>query len=168
MWTHWGLNWFFLPNPIFVICLNFQQKNPLRKQYLPHLSSENCEIKSIEFDSPRAFQKHQECPPILIHLSISILSGFHWENGSISNSFHIVAPNSLKPSQCTSLFKSIPKIPGVWHEPHGLGPLRGWLLKSNIFGHNFHLLSWRCMLANLQKKKWSAGGCREPALYFFI
>jgi len=31
MWTHWGLNWFFLPNPNFAICLNFQQQNPLKK-----------------------------------------------------------------------------------------------------------------------------------------
>ncbi len=26
---------------------------------------------------------------------------FHWENGSMINSFHIVAPNSLEPSRCT-------------------------------------------------------------------
>jgi hypothetical protein len=32
---------------------NFQQQNPLRKQYLPHLSSENCEIKLIKSDSAR-------------------------------------------------------------------------------------------------------------------
>ncbi len=131
--THWGLNWFFLPNPIFVICLNFQQKNPLRKQYLSHLSSENCEINCIEFDSPRAFQKHQECPQILIHFSISILSGFHWENGSIINSFHIIAPNSLKPSQCTPLFKSIPKIPRVWHQAPWFGTIARLAVKKYHF-----------------------------------
>jgi hypothetical protein len=40
---------FFLPNPIFAICLNFQQQNPLKNQYFPHpyLS--------------RAFQRYQEC-----------------------------------------------------------------------------------------------------------
>jgi hypothetical protein len=27
--------------------LNFQQQNPLKNQYLPHLSSENCKINSI-------------------------------------------------------------------------------------------------------------------------
>jgi hypothetical protein len=53
LWTHWGLNWLFLPNPIFAICLNFQQQNPLKNQYLAHLSSENCEINSIKSDSPR-------------------------------------------------------------------------------------------------------------------
>jgi hypothetical protein len=56
MWTHWGLNWFFLPNPIFAICLNFQQQNPSKNQYLPHLSSENCEIDSIKSDLPMVFQ----------------------------------------------------------------------------------------------------------------
>jgi hypothetical protein len=43
MWTHWGLNWFFLPDPNFAICLNFQQQNSLKNQYLPHISFENCE-----------------------------------------------------------------------------------------------------------------------------
>ncbi len=27
-------------NPIFAICLNFQQQSPLKNQYLPQLSSE--------------------------------------------------------------------------------------------------------------------------------
>jgi hypothetical protein len=30
VWIHWKLNWFFLPNPIFEIYLNFQQQNPLK------------------------------------------------------------------------------------------------------------------------------------------
>ncbi len=47
---------FFLPNPIFAICLNFQQQNLLKNQYISHLSSENCEINSIKSDSLRAFQ----------------------------------------------------------------------------------------------------------------
>jgi hypothetical protein len=29
------------------------------------------------------------------------LFNFHWKNGSIINSFHTIAPNSLKPSWCT-------------------------------------------------------------------
>jgi hypothetical protein len=37
--------------------LNFQQQNPLTNQYLPHLSSENCEMNSIKSDSLRAFQQ---------------------------------------------------------------------------------------------------------------
>jgi hypothetical protein len=28
------------------ICLNFQQQNSLKNQYLPHISFENCEIKT--------------------------------------------------------------------------------------------------------------------------
>ncbi len=79
-------------------CLNFQQQNPLQKYiYLSHLSSENCEIKSIKSDLPRAFEQHQECPHIPIQFSVLILFSFCWENGSIINSFfHTVAPNSLK------------------------------------------------------------------------
>ncbi len=51
-------NWFSLPKPnFFAICLNFQQQNPLTNQYLPHLSSENCEMNSIKSDSLRAFQQ---------------------------------------------------------------------------------------------------------------
>jgi len=101
MRTHCVLNWFFLPNPIFVIYLNFHPQNSLKNQYLPHLSSEHCEINSIKSDSPRAFQQHQEHPHVPIQFSVLILFNFHWENDSIINSFHTVAPNSLKPSQCT-------------------------------------------------------------------
>jgi hypothetical protein len=39
----------FLPNPIFAICLNFQQQNPLQNQYLMHFSFENCEINSNRY-----------------------------------------------------------------------------------------------------------------------
>jgi len=87
VWTHWGLNWFFLPNPIFAICLNFQQQNPLKNQYLPHLSSENYEINSIKSDWLSGFQHHQQWPQIPIQFSVSILFSFHWENGSKINSY---------------------------------------------------------------------------------
>ncbi len=43
-------------HPNFAICLNFQQQNPLKNQYVPHLNSKNCEIKFIKFDLPKAFQ----------------------------------------------------------------------------------------------------------------
>ncbi len=36
-----------------------------------------------------------------MQFSVLILFSFHWENSSTINSFHTVAPNSLKPSQCT-------------------------------------------------------------------
>ncbi len=49
-------------NPLFAICLNFQQQIPLKNQYLPYFSSENGEINSIKSDLPRAFQQHQEHP----------------------------------------------------------------------------------------------------------
>jgi hypothetical protein len=57
--TFEGTTNFFLPNPIFWN-LGLEQ-NPLKKiQYLPHLSSENCEINSIKSHSPRPFQQNQE------------------------------------------------------------------------------------------------------------
>jgi len=63
-----------------------------------HLSSEYCELDSIESDLLRAVQQHQEHPqiPIQFLVLILILFSFHWENGSIINSFHTVAPTSLK------------------------------------------------------------------------
>jgi hypothetical protein len=60
----------------FAICLNFQQQNSLKNQYLPQLSSENCEINSIKFDSPKAFQKHQEHLQIPMQFSVSIFYSF--------------------------------------------------------------------------------------------
>jgi hypothetical protein len=90
--TSRALNWFFLPNPIFAICLNFHQQNPLEKQYLPHLTSENWEINSITSDSQKAFQQHKECPQISIQFSGLILFNFHWKNGSIINGFHTPSP----------------------------------------------------------------------------
>jgi len=70
--TIWGLNWFFLPNPILYNLSNFQQQNPLKNQYPSYLSSENCEINSIKSDSPRASQECQERFRIPIQFSVSI------------------------------------------------------------------------------------------------
>jgi len=33
-----------LQTQFLAICLNFEQQNPLKNEYLPHLSSKNCEI----------------------------------------------------------------------------------------------------------------------------
>jgi hypothetical protein len=123
MWTHWGFNWFFLPNPFFAIYLNFQQQKSLKNQCLPHLSCENYEINSIKSTMPRAFQQHHECPQIPIQFSVLILYSFHWENGSTINSFHTVAPNSLEPSKCTPPHQEISKnIKSVREiKCHGLG-----------------------------------------------
>jgi hypothetical protein len=63
--------------------------------YFSHLSSENCEINSIKYYSPMVFKKHQQRPQILMHFWVLILFNFQWKNGSIINSFHTVAPNSL-------------------------------------------------------------------------
>ncbi len=71
-------------------------------------------INSIKSDSSKAFQQHQEHSQILIQFSVWVLFKFHSENGSIINSFHIVAPNSLKPSQCTHTHQE--KIPRAHRE----------------------------------------------------
>jgi hypothetical protein len=77
----------FLPNPIFAICLNFQQQNSLQNQYLLHFSFENCEVNSNR-SMPRVFQQH---PQILVHFSVSTLFNFHWKKGAIIKSFHTLA-----------------------------------------------------------------------------
>jgi hypothetical protein len=81
--------------------LNFQQQNPLKNQYLSHLSFENCEINTIKSESSKAFQYQQECPQFAITFSVSLLFIFHWKNDSIINSFHTMASEGLKPSWCT-------------------------------------------------------------------
>jgi hypothetical protein len=64
------------PSLNFAICLNFQQQNSLKNQYLPQLSSENCEINSIKSDLPKAFQQHQEHLQIPMRFSVSISYSF--------------------------------------------------------------------------------------------
>jgi len=91
----------------FAIYLNFQQQNSLKNQYLPQLSSENCEINSIKSDSPKAFQKHQEHLQIPMKFSVSIFYSFIEKNGSIINSLHTIAPNSLKPRWCTPIHREL-------------------------------------------------------------
>jgi hypothetical protein len=52
----------FLPNPIFAICLNFQQQNPFRNQYLMHFSFEKCEINSNRYVA-KGFPTTPKTPP---------------------------------------------------------------------------------------------------------
>ncbi len=79
--------------------LNLHQQNPLKNQYISQLCFDNWEINFVKSDLSSAFQQHQEHLQIQIQFSLLILFSFHWENGSIINSFHTVAPNN--PSQCT-------------------------------------------------------------------
>jgi len=72
-----GSTTFSFQTQFFAICLNFQQQNPLKCQYLRHLSSENCEINFIKSGSMRAFQQHQNAPQIRIQFSVLILFSFH-------------------------------------------------------------------------------------------
>jgi hypothetical protein len=109
MWTHWGLNWFFLPNPIFAIWMNLQQWNSFKNQYLSHLSSENCEINSIKSDLPGTFQQHQECPQnsntffISNFIYVSLRKWFNNQQLSYHSSKpvpnQVNAPLSLRPFQ---------------------------------------------------------------------
>ncbi len=66
----------FLPNPIFAICLNFQQQNPFKNQHLPHFSFEKCEI-NFNRSIAKGFQQHQEHPQIPIHFLVLIWFNFH-------------------------------------------------------------------------------------------
>jgi hypothetical protein len=96
---NWGFNWFFLPKPKFCNLFKFAATKSIQKSISFHtFSAENCEINSvIKSGLLRAFQQHQEHLQIPIGFSVSILFSFHWENGSIINSFHTVATNGLKP-----------------------------------------------------------------------
>jgi hypothetical protein len=55
------------------ILSNFQQQNPLRKQYLPHLSSENCEIKFIKSDLGRISINTKNAPKFNIVFSFDFI-----------------------------------------------------------------------------------------------
>jgi hypothetical protein len=75
---------------------------------------------------PKAFQQHQECFRIPIRFSLLILYSFHWENDSIIiiDSFHIIAPNSLKPNRCTPhSSRAFQRYQGCSMKHHGLGDL---------------------------------------------
>jgi len=78
------------------------KQNPLKNQHLLHFSSRNCDVNSIKSDSSRAFQQIPRTPPnsnnfFQFWFSKNIIG----KNGSIINSFHTIAPKSLKPSRCT-------------------------------------------------------------------
>jgi hypothetical protein len=94
----------------------FPTTNSIEKSISSTPSLWNCEINFIKFDSPRAFQQHQECPQFPIWFSI--LFNYPWENGSIINSFHTIVPNNLKPSRHTIklLINNFLKIRRAWHK----------------------------------------------------
>jgi hypothetical protein len=95
------LNWYFPSKPNFsAICLKFQQQNSLRNQCFPYGGSKYHEINSIKSDSLTAFQQHYQIPTLF---SVLILFNFCWKNGSVINSFHSVASNSLEPNQCSPI-----------------------------------------------------------------
>jgi hypothetical protein len=57
----------FLSKSYFlIICLNFQQQNSFKIQYLSHLKYENYQINFIKSNSTTTFQQHQ------VHLWIQI------------------------------------------------------------------------------------------------
>jgi len=102
----------------FCNLFEFPITNSTQKSISSTPSLWNCEINFIKFDSPKAFQQHQECPQFSIYFSISILFNFPWKNGSIINSFHTIDPNNLKPSRRTFklLINNFLKIPRAWHK----------------------------------------------------
>jgi hypothetical protein len=83
VWTHSGLNWYFLSKPKFCYFFEFLVTKSIQKSISSTpLSSENSEINFIKFDSPWAFQQHQERLQIPIKFSVLILFSFHWKNDS--------------------------------------------------------------------------------------
>jgi hypothetical protein len=123
LWTHWRLDWFFLSNPIFTICLNYWQENPLQNPYLPHLRSENCEINLIKSGLSRVHQEHQECFQISIYFSILILFYFHWENNLIINNFHTISQTISNQVDPPILIQSFLKYQESGMKHCGLGDL---------------------------------------------
>jgi hypothetical protein len=96
VWIHWKFNWFFLPNPIFAIYLNFQQQNPLQNNNLHTLALKIMKYILLNLNLLRAFKQYQERLQIPMQFSISILFCFHWRNDSTINNFHIITSNNLK------------------------------------------------------------------------
>jgi hypothetical protein len=101
MWAHWRLNWFFLPILFFVIYLKFWQQNILKNHYLSHLCSGNCEVNLLNLTCWGLANNAKNALKFQYGFQFQFFFSFHWENGSMINSFHIVAPNSLIPSRCT-------------------------------------------------------------------
>ncbi len=167
MWTHWGLNWLFLPNPIYVICLNFQQQNPLKNQYLSHLSSENFEINSIKSDSSEGLLTTPRTTPNSNTVFSFDFISFHWENDSIINSFlHTVARNSLKTSQCTPTHQKLFfEDTRAQHEAPWFGRSHLSTTKQNkvpCFIHRLESQSERLQQRVSKIKIWSHTFCDRP------
>jgi hypothetical protein len=83
--THLGLNWFFLPNPNFAICLNFQQQNPLKINTFHTLALTIVEYTLLNLTCQGLPNNTKKCPQIPIRFSVWILFSFHWVNGSIAS-----------------------------------------------------------------------------------
>ncbi len=98
VWT-WSTDFPF-QTQFFIIRLNFQQQNPLKNQYFPHLSSENCEINSIKSKLSESFLITPRTHPNS-HIILNFYFLFLRENGLIINNLYIIIPNILKPNQCT-------------------------------------------------------------------
>jgi hypothetical protein len=68
----------FLSEPNFCYLFEFLVTKSIQKSISStHLSSENSEINSIKFDSPWAFQQHQEGLQIPMKFSVLISFSFH-------------------------------------------------------------------------------------------
>ncbi len=109
VWTHCGPNWFFLPNPILPIGLNFQQQIHSKINIFRTLALKIVKWTLLNLTHWGLSKNTKNSPKIPIQFSVLILFNFHWENGSIFNSFYTIAPNSLKPSQCTSTHRELSK-----------------------------------------------------------
>jgi hypothetical protein len=106
---------FFFQTQVLQKKFEFSATKYTQNHYLSHLSSENCEINSIKFDLPRAFQQQQKCPQIpkgtfqfLQNFQPQILIYFSMKKSSIFKNF---APQvyTMKPSPCTPPHRELSK-----------------------------------------------------------
>jgi len=90
--------------------------NPLKNKYLPHLSSENCEINSIKSDLLRAFQQHQERPKF--QCSFPFWFYLVFAEKTVQQSIASTPKLQTVSNQVSTplLIESVPKIPRAQHE----------------------------------------------------
>ncbi len=148
VWTHLRsqLNFSFFTPQFLQFVWSSNNKIHSKIKYLPHLSFENCEIKFIKFEfiKVRAFSTTPSNSNT--QFSILILFNFHWENGSIINSFHTLIPNSLKPSWCTfsrhqKCFEDTMSTT-TWSVVCGLGDLNIKKRFKNIMSAAWNAVAW--------------------------
>ncbi len=108
---------FSFQTKISQFCLNFHQQNSLKNQYLPHLSSENCEII---IQLAKGFPTTPRTP----QNSILILYSFHWESGPIINNLQCSSEQTETKSVHPTHWRALQRYQ-EWHEAPWFGTSQG-------------------------------------------